>query len=150
MPGLRSTPRARRGTTLLELIVVLAILGVLAGVAVPGMRAAAARRATRAAARDLALLLSAARQIAATSAGGAAVGFDTVASTARLVAGGDTLRLLDLGSVHRVTLAASRDSVAYDSRGLGHGAANVTLVLTQGGAADTIVVSRLGRLRGGW
>jgi hypothetical protein len=46
-----------------------------------------------------------------------------------------------------VRLSTSRDSIAFDVRGLGYGAANLTLVARRGSAAETLVVSRLGRVR---
>lgn len=138
--------RPRGGTTLLEVAAVLVLIGILAGIAVPRLHASVARTAARAAAVDVALLLSAARQMAATSIDGAAVRFDTAAATVRLTVGGDTVRTLPLDG-HGVSLRASRDSIAYDARGLGYGAANVRVVLSRGTAAETLVVSRLGRLR---
>lgn len=140
----------RPGVTLLEVIAVVTILSLLLGFAVPDARAGMARRSAAAAARELALLLSSARQIAATSTAGAAVGFDTAGMVAHLTVDGDTVRSLDLRANYGVRLRTTRDSVAYDSRGLGHGAANVTVILSQAAAAETLVVSRLGRLRGGW
>lgn len=125
----------------------LLLIGVLLGIAVPRLHASLARQSARAAARDVAHLLSAARQIAATSLDGAAVGFDTGGTRVRLVVNGDTVRLLELAAVHGVRLHATRDSLAYDARGLGHGAANLRVVLTRGTAAETLVISRLGRLR---
>jgi hypothetical protein len=37
--------------------------------------------------------------------------------------------------------------MVYDPRGLGFGAANLSLVLSRGDAADTLTVSRLGRVK---
>lgn len=139
--------RPLRGTTLPEVAVVLLVIGILVGIAVPRLHASVARTAARAAAVDVALLLSAARQIAATSIDGAAVAFDTAGATVRLTVGGTTVRTLLLESSHGVALRATRDSIAYDARGLGHGAANVSVVLSRGTAAETLIVSRLGRLR---
>lgn len=125
----------------------LGIIGVLLAIAVPRLQESMARYAARAAARDVALLLSAARQIAATSVDGAAVGLDSGSATVRLLVSGDTVRTIALGAMHGVTLDVTRDSIAYDARGLGHGAANLRIVLARGAAAETLVVSRLGRLR---
>lgn len=127
----------------------LTVLAVMMGIAVPRVAAGAARRAVQDAARDVALLLASARQIAATSFEGAAVAFDGEAGVVRIVVGGDTVRSADLAAVHGVRLATSRDSLAYDWRGLGVGAANLTITVTRASAAETLFVSRLGRVRGG-
>jgi hypothetical protein len=60
---------------------------------------------------------------------------------------GDRIARYALGHAHGVSLSTSRDSIAFDARGLGYGPANLTLVARRGAAADTIVVSRLGRVR---
>lgn len=126
---------------------VVVLVGIMAGIALPRGWAAADRRATRAAARDVVLLLASARQLAATSAGGSAVAFDTGAAVLRLRVGGVGVRTLAVGTVYGVHLRANRDSLAWDTRGLGIGAANVTLVLTRAEAAESLFVSRLGRVR---
>jgi hypothetical protein len=59
----------------------------------------------------------------------------------------DTIAYRRLRDVHGVTITASRDSMAYAPNGLGYGASNLTLVLRRGAAAETVVVSRLGRVR---
>ena len=51
--------------------------------------------------------------------------------------------ILDTG----VRLAATRESTAFGGDGLGYGAANLRVVVRRGAAADTVVVSRLGRVR---
>ncbi|MBA3891955.1 MAG: hypothetical protein H0X64_15655 [Gemmatimonadaceae bacterium] len=145
IPSLRLL--ARRGATLAELALVLAIIGALLGIAVPRLRESIARHAVAAAARDVANLLSMARQIAATSVDGAAVGFDSTSGRVHLAVNGRRVRTLELTSVRGVRLRTTRDSLAYDSRGLGIGAANLSVFLTRGSVADTLVVSRLGRLR---
>jgi hypothetical protein len=62
-------------------------------------------------------------------------------------AGADTVRVRELGARYGVRLASSRDSLAFDPRGLGFGAANASIRLTRGAAAETVVVARLGRIR---
>lgn len=144
----RSRARHRsRGATLLELLVAVTIAAILFAIAIPRLRGSMARHATRAAAGDVSSMLSTARQIAATSSDGAAVAFHAASATVRLIVSGDTVRTLALHSLHGVTLRATRDSIAYDARGIGYGAANVSVVLSRGAAAETLVVSRLGRLR---
>jgi hypothetical protein len=60
-------------------------------------------------------------------------------------AGPDTLATADFAE-RGVHVAATRDSMAYAPDGLGLGGANLRLVLSRGARADTIMVSRLGRV----
>ena len=53
----------------------------------------------------------------------------------------------DLAIGYGVRISASRDSMAFDARGLGMGAANLSLVARRGRAVDTLFLSRLGRIR---
>jgi hypothetical protein len=46
-----------------------------------------------------------------------------------------------------VAVASSRDTVTYGASGRGYGAANSTIVLSRGAAAETVFVARLGRAR---
>jgi len=46
-----------------------------------------------------------------------------------------------------VTLDASRPVIRISPNGIGYGAANTSLVLSRGSAADTLTTSRLGRLK---
>ena len=48
---------------------------------------------------------------------------------------------------HGVTLSATRDSMAYAPNGLGYGASNLSIIVRRGAVTDTVVVSRLGRVR---
>lgn len=58
--------------------------------------------------------------------------------------GGDTLARTVLPD--GVSLLTTRDSLAYAPNGLGYGAANLRVIVARGHAADTITVSRLGRV----
>jgi hypothetical protein len=60
---------------------------------------------------------------------------------------GDTVLSRQIGRLFGVQLEATRDSLAYDARGLGSGAANLTFVIVRGITKDTVAVSRLGRVR---
>jgi type IV fimbrial biogenesis protein FimT len=138
----------RRGVTLVELLVALAIAGVLATLTLGGLRAAADREAVRAAAAEVRAAFAAARTLAVARGARAAVRIDTVGGRVVVHAGADTVWRAAPGASHRVRLAASRDSMAYaGGSGLGHGAANLRVVVRRAAAAETVVVSRAGRVR---
>jgi prepilin-type N-terminal cleavage/methylation domain-containing protein len=138
--------RARTGFTLPELLVVLLLLSIVLGLAFVRLAAAADRAAVRAAVSDAAAVFLRARSAAIYRRAPVAVHIDTVA--ALLLTRSDTLLLQrrDLRALG-VHISASRDSMAYDGHGLGVGAANLSLVVRRGQAADTLFLSRLGRVR---
>ena len=134
------------GFTLPELLVVLLVVSVVLGLAFVRLGAAADRAAVRAAVSEAAAVFIGARNAAIYRRAPVAVHIDTVA--ALLLTRADTLvlRRRDLKALG-VYLSASRDSMAFDGRGLGDGAANLSLVVRRGQAADTLFLSRLGRVR---
>ena len=129
------------------MVVVLLVLAVLLALASMRIGPAADRSAVHAAAMDAAAILEAARNAAVYRRSAVAVAIDTAHGT--LVARSDSAVLLrrDLRSTYGVRLSVSRDSVAFDVRGLGIGLANLSLVARRGAAADTVFISRLGRVR---
>jgi type II secretory pathway pseudopilin PulG len=139
--------RGRAGTSMPELVAVLALTAILLGIAIPRMRQSAERIAVRGAVAEVVAALSAARQLAVSRGGGVAVALDQRDTAIHVVGDGDTLLTRRLGSVFGVTLRSNRDSLAYDARGLGLGAANLTISVLRGMTGDTVVVSRLGRVR---
>lgn len=136
----------RTALTLAELLLALAIAGVLLALALPPIAAAGDRAAVRAAARDIESAFAAARVEALARRSPVWVVLDSGARTLTLRGPGGT-RVRALGSIYGVALRATRDSMSYDGRGLGWGAANLTVVVARGRARDTVVVSRLGRVR---
>jgi prepilin-type N-terminal cleavage/methylation domain-containing protein len=140
-------PCRRRGLTLVELCLVLTVIGLSAAVAVRQLGVYLDRAAARAAVVEAGALVARARDEAVALRTPASIRFDTAADALELRMGGATLARAALGSAHGVSLAANRDSIAYDVRGLGYGAANLTLVARRGRVADSLVVSRLGRIR---
>src|SRR6185503_9900565 len=145
--GARLNGTARAAFTLPELAIVLAIVGVLLGLAIPTLVSAADRAAVRAAVADAAAVFVIARESAVHARRAAAVHVDTAAGVIRAARGGEVLLSRDLRARHGVRIAATRDSMAYDARGLGIGAANLSLVVRRGRVTDTLYVSRLGRIR---
>ncbi len=144
MPA-RPTPRT--GTTLVELSLVLVVAGILTTVSVPGVRAASDRLAMRAAAQDVRLALAIARDQAVRRGDYVTFVADVATGRLRVVSGGEALLERDVAARRGVTLTATRDTITYAPTGLGWGAANTTIILTRGARVDSIVVSRLGRVR---
>jgi len=144
---MRSPAFHRRGLTLVELCLVLTIVGLVTTMAVRQFGLYLDRAAARAAVVEAAAIVARARDEAVSQRASASVRFDTSAGALELRSGGALVSRVALGHAHGVTLSVNRDSLAYDLRGLGYGAANLTLVARRGRAADSLVVSRLGRLR---
>lgn len=137
----------RAAFTLIELVFVLAITGLMMLIVVRPLRGYLDRLATRAAATEAALLVTRARDEALAQHTAVAVRIDTVAETIELRARGERIVIRALGELHGVALSTTRDSIAFDARGLGYGAANMTLTVRKRAASGTVVVSRLGRVR---
>ena len=138
---------SRNGSTLIEQLLLLVVLSVcLAIVTRAGVRVLDAAT-VHGAARDVSELFAMARDRAMATGTRTAVQFDHRAHRVLVNAGTDTFARLDLASGRAVLLNATRDSMAYLSSGLGYGAANLRVILSRGASADTITVSRLGRVR---
>ena len=75
---------------------------------------------------------------------------DEALSVVRVEADTQTLHRRDLSALHHVTLRATRDTVTYAPTGLGWGLANTTIVVARGARAESVTVSRLGRVRTSW
>lgn len=137
----------RRGYTILELVIVVTITGLLLAVAVPRTLLVLDGIAVRGAAADLVATLSYARALALAGHSMVTVHIDSSSGTVRVRSGGAVMHSRGVGHAHGVRLVASRDSLTYDPRGLGRGAANLSVVVRRGAAAETVFVSRLGRVR---
>jgi prepilin-type N-terminal cleavage/methylation domain-containing protein len=137
----------RFGFTLLELVIVLAVAGILLGLAVPRLFALRDRSAVRSAINEVGESFSVARDAAITQRTSAAVVFDTAAGTVEVRFQGQPLLRRPLRSIYGIVLASNRDSAVYDPRGLGYGVTNLTVVVRRGAMVDTLTMSRLGRVR---
>jgi type II secretory pathway pseudopilin PulG len=144
---MRPSIRCRAGLTLVELCLVLTIIGLVTTIAVRQLGLYVDRAAAHAAVLEAAGLVARARDEAVAQRALVSVRFDTVADVLELRMRGAVLSRAALGHTHGVAISANRDSLTYDVRGLGYGASNLTLVARRGRAADSLVVSRLGRLR---
>jgi prepilin-type N-terminal cleavage/methylation domain-containing protein len=137
----------RQAYTLMEMLIVLTVVGMLAAIAVPSASRYVDRIHVRGAAVELTTACAVARHLAIRRSARASVRLDGERGRVVVHAGADTVRVLDLASTHRVRLESTRDSIAYGPTGLGFGASTATVVLNRGRAAETLFVSRLGRVR---
>ncbi|MBA2684661.1 MAG: GspH/FimT family pseudopilin [Gemmatimonadaceae bacterium] len=135
------------GFSLLEQLVVLAVMTILIGIAGPRLLSALDQVAVRDARMQLVSALSSARGSAQSRSERVSVALDSTAGLLRILAGADTLLVRPLRAELGVVFAASRDTVTYGASGRGYGAANSTIVLSRGAAAETVFVARLGRAR---
>jgi len=137
-----------RGFTLLELLIVLAILGILLALLAPRWSRQRDRLAVHRAATEVGSFYHTARFAAILRA--RQVRMEFAADGLRAVYEGvtDSTFLARAGpDRHGVALEASRAVIRIGPDGLGSGAANTRLVLRRGAAADTLTTSRLGRLK---
>jgi Tfp pilus assembly protein FimT len=139
--------RVRTGSVLLEQVILMSLIGICVAVGAAGSARALDAAAVRGATREIAELLSLARDRAMATGTRTAVRLDNVAARVVVHAGSDTIARLDLLSTRDVRLASTRDSMAYLSSGLGYGAANLRIIVSRGRSHDTLTVSRLGRVR---
>ena len=139
--------RTRHGSTLIEQVILLAVLGVVTAVGVVGGSRLLDTATVHGATREVAELFSLARDRAMATGTLTAVQLDAVRARVVVHSGTDTLARLDLRRQHAVRLEATRDSMAYLSSGLGYGAANLRVIISRGASHDTLTVSRLGRVR---
>lgn len=139
--------RRRAGFTILDMLVTVTIIGILSAIAYARAGKFLDGIEVHSAANDAFAAFSAARHFAIMRAAQSTLDIDTARRTLVVRSGQDTLIRRDLGSIHGVKLAATRTSITYAPTGIGYGVANLTLVIRRNAAIDSIVVSRLGRVR---
>ncbi|MEO8623146.1 MAG: GspH/FimT family pseudopilin [bacterium] len=140
-------PRRRSGYTLIELVLVMILIGLISLIGLRQFHNYLDRISTRNAVRAAAGVIARARDEAIALHTPVSVRIDTIASTLELRSRNGSFGRAALGDVNGVALSTTRDSITFDVRGLGYGAANLTLVAKRGGSSDTLVLSRLGRIR---
>ena len=136
-----------RGFTLIESLVVLVIVGALLALMVSRFAGYADRHAVRGAMAEAEAMFASGRELALSRRSEVAIVIDTARGVLYAMDRGALLLDRDLRPIYGVRLTATRDSMAYDARGFGHGTANLRLVARRGAASDTLFVSRLGRVR---
>jgi prepilin-type N-terminal cleavage/methylation domain-containing protein len=144
--------RTRAGMTLIELIVAIAVVGIVAAFTIPGAKRGLVTESIRGARRAVTTQLTRARG-AATSRGcrsvlhmtGGANGRIWVTSCAIGGAGVDTIGpVQDLGNRFGVTVATSGDSVIFVPNGLGASPGWILMKFAKGGHSDSLSISPVG------
>jgi prepilin-type N-terminal cleavage/methylation domain len=139
--------RNGKGFTIIELVVVIAIAGLIAAITISRAAGFIDRIEVRGAVTEVESMFSRARHIAIARGSQTVLDIDPVRSTLAIRGSADVLASRDLQAAHGVKLTTNRTSITYSPIGVGYGAANFTMILSRGLAADTIYVSRLGRVR---
>lgn len=147
--GHRGAMRRRDAYTLIELLVALALLGILLAMALPPVTRWRDEAGVRAARDELAAALAWTR-MAAVSRGGAALVVDPAAGHVwTRTADGTDSPAIDLRARHGVELDAGSGALlvlSYDALGIGR-AASRTFTLRRGDASGGVTVSAYGRYR---
>ncbi len=144
VPAADATRATHRGFTLIEVLIVCVIAGVVLGIAAPRVRAMNDSLAVDAAAREITSVFASARLVALRD-GGAEVRVDSAA--VRLLGRSGLLSERRVAAVHGVRVRTTLGVVRYAATGIGLGLSNGSIHISRGAAADTIVISRLGRVR---
>lgn len=138
-----------RGYSLAELAIVLAVIGVMTGLALPIWEGLLDRIAVERAASEVTTALAVARNAAVLRA-----------TRARLSIAADSLGIDEWGDrtwlpvwrwpgpeSHSVSLEVSNGTVIFGATGIGWGASNTTVVLRRGTQTARITTSRVGRVK---
>jgi len=137
----------KQAFTLPEVLLVLALGGIILGIAIPRLSAALDRIEVAAAASHIAAAHQRARLMAVTQSLVAVLSVDHLALTIRR-RGLTTPLWSEAGpAAHRVSLDGPPRQFTFSPEGFSLGLSNATLRLTRGSATRTVIISRLGRVR---
>lgn len=136
-----------RGFTLVEIVIVLTIAGLLSAITISRAGGFIDRIEVHGATTEAESMFSRARHIAIARGSQTTLDIDPARGTLSIRGSNEVLSSRDLGAAHGVSIDTNRTSITYSPIGVGYGAANFTMILSRGRAADTIYVSRLGRVR---
>ena len=148
----RLPARSRAGLSLTEVIVALAIIGIVSAVAIPTAKKGMASEAIRGARRSVTTQLARARGTAATRGCRSVLHMTSganaqiwVTSCAIGGAGVDTIGgVQDLGSRFGVNVSTSGDSVIFSPNGLGSSPGWIVMKFGKAGHSDSLSISPIG------
>ena len=136
-----------RGATMIELTIALAIVSAICAITIPRASGFIDRIEVRGAVTEIESLFSLARHVAIARGGQSVLDIDTTGGVLTLSSGTEVVTSRDVGAAHGVSIESNRTSMTYSPIGVGYGAANFSIVITRNAAVDTVIISRLGRVR---
>ena len=137
----------KSGFTIIETTITLGIIALLSVIVLPRASGFLDSIRVRGAVTEIEALFSTARHVAIARAAQTSLEIDPGRGVILVRVGADTLEKRELQESEGVALRATRTVVTYSPTGIGYGAANLTLIVERNRSADTIYVSRLGRVR---
>ncbi|MFQ5704971.1 MAG: Tfp pilus assembly protein FimT/FimU [Gemmatimonadales bacterium] len=138
----------QRAFTLVEVMVVILILGLITALAAPRVWRWADRLAVASATQEIASFYARARFSAVYHGRRLRIVLDQDSLAATVEAAVDSVLWRQVGPGGRgVVLQSSRSVIRLYPSGLGLGGANTKLVLRRGAAAESLTISRTGRLK---
>ena len=139
--------RARRGFTIIETAMVIAMSSALAAITLSRAWSFIDRIEVRGAVTEIESMFSLARHAAIARGSQVTLDIDAGRRVLSIRAGTAVISSREVGAAHGVLLSTNRTSITYSPIGVGYGAANFSLIVSRRAVSDTIVVSRLGRVR---
>ncbi len=137
-----------RGVTLPELLMVLVLTLIAAAILVPPAARFVDTAIALGSARRYVALHEGARQLALSRGQSVRLELDTATARATLTVRRDTLwDTIGVYALGESGVSASQTVVTFGPMGVGAGASNTRLVFTRGAAAETLTVSRTGRVK---
>lgn len=137
----------RTGMTAIEIAITVSVIALMLGLVVPSAARFRDGIAVRNASAEAVAAFAVARQSAIVRGARARLAIDNPPGHITVSVGGESIMRRDLEGSYGITLTTTRDSTAYSPLGLGHGGANLRMVIERGRVAETIFVSREGRVR---
>lgn len=137
----------RPAFSMVEITLVITVMALISIIGLRHLQLWLDHAATRNAIAESAQAIARAREEAIAQHAITNVGIDTATGTIAVTARAERLATHALGHAYGVTLSTTRDSISFDVRGLGYGPANTTLIAKKGTAANTLTVSRSGRVK---
>ena len=139
--------QSKWGFTIIEITIVISIAATLCAITLPRAWQFVDRIEVRGATTEIQSLFSLARHSAIARGSQVTLDIDAGNRTITVHSGAELIRKREIGLAHGVTMATNRTSITYSPIGVGYGASNFSLIVSRNRIADTIVVSRLGRVR---